>query len=118
MRNKLIELCRNAAISSGIPSVDMPLIADHLLAEGVIVLPCKVGDKLYAINASQTRVHPYIVTHLEAYESGVKIFGRPIYSQQEYWMCWAEELGDRNGCVFLTREEAEQALKEAQDDKQ
>lgn len=115
-RAELISKIREVSISGRTYEEYVEAVADRLHTEGVIVPPCKVGDKLYAINASQTRVHQYIVTHLEVYESGVKIFGRPSYCQQEYWMCWAEDLGDMNGCVFLTREEAEQALKGADDE--
>ena len=33
------------------------IIADYLLANGVIVLPCKIGDIVYTINSSYTKCH-------------------------------------------------------------
>lgn len=118
MRNRLVELIKKA-YSHGIKtafeseennkSID-ELVADHLLAEGVIVPKVKIGDKLYAINASRTRVNEYYVTHLEVYDCGVKIFGRPIYCREEYWLCWSQDLGNVEMCVFLTKVEAEAAL--------
>lgn len=87
-------------------------IADYLLAEGVTVPKVKIGDTLYAINAARSRVNEYIVTHLEMYECGIKIFGRPIYCREEYWLCWSQDLGNDECCAFLTRSEAEKALAE------
>ena len=92
-------------------------LADHLLAEGVIVPKVKIGDKLWAINAARTRVNEYEVTHLEVYDCGIKIFGRPIYCREEYWLCWSQELGNDELCVFLTREEAEKALERSENGK-
>lgn len=107
MRDRLIELIESARYWGANTSVE---IADKLLAEGVIVPRVKIGDTLYAINAARARVNEYIVTHLEMYESGIKIFGRPIYCREEYWLCWSQDLGNDECRVFLTREEAEKAL--------
>ena len=43
MRERLIELLRQEQ------SRDSEVIADYLLSNGVIVPPCKVGDKVYVI---------------------------------------------------------------------
>ena len=95
MRDRLIELCRNAAISCGLPSVDMPLIADYLLKNGVIVPPCKVGDAVFQTDG--VRIYPLIVE-------------RVIYDTAH--IAFDERAIGRS--IFLTREEAEQAMKEAQ----
>ena len=42
MRDRLIDLLHDSDLS-----LDSVRLADHLLANGVIVPPCKVGDKLY-----------------------------------------------------------------------
>lgn len=116
MRDRLIELIAKSGlvlVDGGIhPDTHLAqeALAEYLLAEGVIVPKVKIGDKLYAINAARTRVNEYYVTHLEVYDCGVKIFGRPIYCREEYWMCWSQDLGNDEECVFLTREEAERAL--------
>lgn len=108
MRDRLIELIRNAPrkdvvygdIKLDKPAQTIQTIADHLLANGVIVPPCKVGDTVYDIwdgTAYATRVLHFVY------------FG-------DYWACrtvssfpTVGEFGER---IFLTKEEAEQALKE------
>lgn len=45
MRDRLIELIQNAV--GGCARHWAKIIADHLLANGVIVPPCKVGDFVY-----------------------------------------------------------------------
>lgn len=116
MRDKLIQLIMEC--STYTPNYEEQVrlhaeyVAQHLLNEGVIVPKVKIGDTLYAINAARARVHEYIVTHLEMYECGIKIFGRPIYCREEYWLCWSQDLGNDERCVFFTREEAERALVE------
>lgn len=42
------------------------LVADHLLANGVIVLPCKVGDIIYALTYDRKDYMPLKVTSLES----------------------------------------------------
>lgn len=114
MRDRLIEIIKEAKAieASGIDcKVSDEYIADHLLAEGVIVPPCKVGDKIYALTASLSRVYTYIVTRLEICDNGTKIFARQLNCRAEHWMCWSDDFGN-NDWVFLTREEAEKALAE------
>ena len=75
--------------------------ADHLLANGAIVPPCKVGDTVYYIHHSGSRVFEGEVTSY-VYVSDSKSFG--IHHDGGY--------GVYGRYVFLTREEAEQAMKE------
>lgn len=76
------------------------LTADHLLANGVIVLPCKVGDVVYT-NINGTGLHNSFRVE------SVDLLG---FSNGLYSWTW-HQLGKS---VFLTIEEAERALKEAQ----
>ena len=78
-------------------------IVDSLLANGVIVPPCKVGDTLYSINKIALGGHwednRYIVDKWDAWKVCEIPFSLTL------WECgW-------NG-IFLTREEAEKALAE------
>lgn len=66
-------------------------IADYLLEHGVIVLPCKAGDTLYCESAIKGHITYLKAPDLEWIFENREIFGKDI---------------------FLTREEAEQALKE------
>lgn len=87
-------------------------IADHLLANGVIVPPCKVGDTVYEIQPIRNRVQAYTITVIK-------------YNGRFWTFSWV--LKDRRGfygnvegfdsyqfgkTVFLTKEDAEKALKE------
>ena len=69
-------------------------LADYLLKHGVIVLPCKVGDTLYCESAIKGHITYLKAPDLEWIFENREIFGKEI---------------------FLTREEAERALKECKD---
>ena len=88
-------------------------LADYLLEHGVIVLPCKVGDRVYEITGRKT-VSVYKVRAIRA-----ELFGLFIEWDIVEGLVWqslsginADEIGKT---VFLTREEAERALKECKD---
>ena len=66
-------------------------LADYLLEHGVVLLPCKVGDTLYCESAIKGHITYLKAPDLEWIFENRKIFGKEI---------------------FLTREEAERALKE------
>ena len=86
-------------------------LADKLLANGVVCPPCKVGDTVYEIQPIRKRVQAYEITTIK-------------YNGHYWWFTWI--LKDRKGIygnvdgfsshqigktIFLTREEAERALK-------
>ena len=104
MRDRLIDLIVSADIS--LFGTDKPyaeVYADYLLANGVIVPPFKVGDKVYYI----TGLHDKVVKEAkieELYYNGDG-FAYRVSSDYLYFDMQAEE-------VFLTREEAEAKLKE------
>lgn len=91
---------------------DVERIADHLLANGIIVPPCKVGDMVYELHDYYSQAkghHTAIVTHkvtelLYSSNRGV----RPLVV-----CCWGGYRFDNcdfGKTVFLTKEEAEKAL--------
>ena len=103
--------------------------ADYLLKNGVIVPPCKVGDKLYAI--SDTRVVECtcyeLSTHNELqicaefncdYDCKGCPFSSWVQEHSGEYSChgeygdWFFSESDFGKKVFLTREEAEAKLKE------
>ena len=109
-KDKLLKLLDDFYYSiESITREDLEQIVNHLIANGVIVPPCKVGDTVYYLEGSRildgtvksfsTIIKDnYFVVYVETKYSilGIERFG--------YWM-----FGKR---IFLTREEAEQALKE------
>ena len=98
-------------------------IADYLLAKGVIVPPCKVGDKVYYINRSyhielkkdtiyEAKV-VRIVTNFLGTSLVIQIRGEWGCIQQSNIDCIeTPDVKDFDRTVFLTKEEAEAKLKE------
>lgn len=91
-------------------------VADHLLAEGVIVPKVKIGDKLYELSASKTKLYEVTVTHLEVHENDIRIWGKKPQWQEIEWICSQSDLGN-NEWVFSTKEEAEKALERSKNGK-
>ena len=124
MRDRLIELLRNAPktdVVYGDIKLDKPVqtlrtFADHLLANGVIVPPCKVGDTVYLPwkwkDASGIAV--LTVERISITESGQSIRTDFWSDDEGYWLaynCGVYKFDDIGKTVFLTKEEAEKALK-------
>ena len=106
-------------------------VADHLLSNGVIVPPCKVGDTVYVI--SNTRVKEAVIYEIYVGKDNRMSFqvgfdcdedcdGCPFESWSKSY-CGEWDCGGQYGdtilvesdfgkTVFLSREDAEKALKE------
>jgi hypothetical protein len=116
MRERLIELLKEADEHSAgkcITSYDEVVAcdADFLISNGVIVLPCKVGDTVYIIDEGEDECgEPYVldvkVLCLTIGECGIGVeLSLPLGFRQVSWCVIGET-------VFLTREEAEKAIAE------
>lgn len=86
-------------------------IAEHLLESGVIVPPCKVGDTVWYIEGGYYRktnlkAKPITVTEISQKEVKGKLQWAIIANGTRY------KFTSIGKTVFLTREEAEKALKE------
>ena len=82
-------------------------IADYLLANGVIVPPCKVGKTVYCLVQGFENPLKATVNRITVQASGVVISCSVLgYFGQSYM---ATDFGKT---VFLTKEEAEEKLKE------
>jgi hypothetical protein len=107
MRDRLIELLKMVEYQyTETHSIMTQNVADFLLQRGVIVPPCKVGDTVYCIikgfsGVMRGRVCSFILTDKKT-TIHCAIDG---YFGQDFPYC---EFGKT---VFLTKEEAEQALK-------
>lgn len=99
-RERLIEL-----IQKEVPRPKADALADYLLEKGVIVLPCKVGQKVWLIN------NPREYEVLNFHFTGQILWATLILIEEPTIM---REIQTKNfgKTVFLTKEEAEQALKE------
>ena len=95
------------------------IIADYLLASGMIVPPCKVGDAVYSYFhrwIEEDGIFPYQITNItitqnkkgewtKKYRAMRLIEGKTIDWQLNF------SFDDLGKTVFLTREDAEKALK-------
>lgn len=113
MRDRLIELIREAKKHTSNANSDIErnmIFADYLLENGVVALPCKLGDVVYRIS---TRTGTRIKYIQETTVSRIAIDNEGI------WLfCACNPIAK---CVFgktafLTREDAEKALKEGASD--
>ena len=82
-------------------------IADYLLANGVIVPPCKVGGYMYTI--SRGRPKKWKVCFIGHNTLGEQKYHLADEGYKHMIEAWNYDLGKT---VFLSREEAERALKE------
>lgn len=84
--------------------------ADYLLANGVIVPPCKVGDKVWYI--TNGKIDNAEVVCIDCRNSGNHIIAHKYIEETEEIKKLCVYFSDVNKIVYLTKEEALQALKE------
>ena len=116
-REKLIELIANAhrffLEDDDYESLD-EYIADHLLANGVIVPPCKVGDKVYVIRQNKVKQCDVVFIGLSAEERCSHFNFVEYYADGSFHKSYSMVFDVIGKTVFLTKEEALKALKEKQ----
>ena len=113
-RERLVELLDN------LPNGELRTkdVADYLMSNNVVVLPCKVGDTVYSFSTDFGVVLPYLVGTLNiGYmgKSGVYYSYEANCSDPETDELLDEidfESEDIGKTVFLSRAEAENVLKE------
>lgn len=123
MRDKLVEILKEFCTDDckithqcgycdfGDLTVCPSAVAEHLLANGVIVPPCKVGDIVYMVTPGG-RIHEKKVL---GFASVVGLNLRDEIWVKHSFTCESALVfneDDIGKTVFFTREEAEQALKE------
>lgn len=108
-RERLVELIKTAEkefSNTGKPILDIEkYVADYLIANNVVVLPLKVGDRIYRLDVLNDKIIDWTIARIDIYEDEV------VYCDDCFNVFTDEEFGVREG-VFLTLEEAEKALNE------
>lgn len=114
-RERLVELIKNADSYENLRSYDLydlvhdtggaEEFADYLIANNVVVLPLKVGDRIYRLDVLNNKIIDWTIARIDIYEDEV------VYCDDCFNVFTEEEFGVREG-VFLTLEEAEKALNE------
>lgn len=102
MRERLIELIQDSVF--GCARHWAEIIADNLLANGVIVPPCKVGDMVYCIYEDNIGEQYFA----DKFVTGIFLNDLGLYVRCGFHYYAVDDFGKT---VFLTREEAEKALK-------
>ena len=116
-RDRLIELL-NKAHTEGCFADDS--VADYLLANDVIVPPCKVGDKVYFIQGKKVYEGTVILIRPFIHRDNTTFHGNVVYecidpfyndgrTMEHQISVVFEEYGE-NTIAYLTKEEAEQKL--------
>lgn len=120
MRNRLIELLKTSN-KAAILRKENPhfvteetdeesIIADYLIKNGVILPPCKVGDTVYVVSMGYIDI--YNIVSVSSYKSkyqNLSSFVAEHYEDNERKIGFEEK--NINKYVFLSKEEAEKALK-------
>ena len=107
-RDRLIELIDKAVKEDDFmypADVQTTSIADYLLANGVIVPPCKVGDKVYFLDAI-CGTDGYCINNCCCIDC---THGELQVCEIDFDLSMYKEIGET---VFLTKEEAEEKLEE------
>lgn len=108
MRDRLIEIISDELGDINCAKLWAADIADRLLANGVIVPPCKVGDTLYYPVFATNRVLLYKVISIKLNSKGLYIVCENCLSKSQMTH-QATQIGKT---IFLTKREAEWALAE------
>ena len=92
-------------------------LADYLLANGVIVPPCKVGDVVYAVSLNTetniVAVHRGYIGSIDIRSTGNYLFiCHEGFDDEPYFKNICGTFEDFGKFIFLTEEEAEKALAE------
>lgn len=111
-RERLIEiLSKTIYAKEGVDPAEV--VADYLLDNGVIVPPCKVGDKVYFLGICKTAEDfgkVYVgfgeIWSISRDKDGFRFYVSTTGALERFTDC------DFGKTVFLTEEEAEKALKE------
>ena len=124
-RERLIELLEDTLHEweSDVSVQTLTEIAEHLIENGVIVPPCNLGDTVYIINRAnkpQEMIFDLIDLRCTCVNDTDCMCGS-LCNDIEHNACqhrFKNDFSDFGKTVFLTREEAEKALKEIKDVKQ
>lgn len=116
MRDRLIELIKNVPRNT---KVFNDQFADYLIANGVIVPPCKVGQKVYVIHNTVERIKLGLKdciyeTVVDAIHISGTIEYHLYYKKIVHPDCDFFTDKDIGKTVFFARAEAEQALSKLQ----
>lgn len=107
MRDRLIELITKVQYMGGLEGK----LADHLLKNGVICPPVKVGDKVYKITRNKVKECEVVFVGISADERCSYFNFVENYADGTFYKSYSMVFDVIGKTVFLTKEEAEKHLK-------
>ena len=107
MRDRLIELL-DEKLNFELLSHQIEALADYLLANGVIVPPCKVGDSLWNIHYNRPKEWKVVYIGFNGEEWHINVHWR----DKDHFVTREVDGKYLGRMFFRAKEEAEQALKE------
>ena len=87
-------------------------LADYLLEHGVTVFPCKVGDTVYSYDEDLYALLDYRINQITLSDGNPTLYSGVCFNEDVLLSDIDFVESDIGKTVFLTREEAERALKE------
>ena len=120
MKDRLIELISGLPFSAEYEKYNSlefaEHLADHLLANGVIVPPCKVGDTVYYFSHRPFNLSllPNTIYEADVVRIVTTRLGTSVVIQihNDYGCTEVPQISSFGKTVFLTKEEAEEKLRE------
>ena len=106
MREKLVEILYDLFHNTNFPTMER--IADHLIENGAIVLPCKVGDTVYTI--FERKIEALEIVCSSRKENNPDDVYEHYDARNDFLIMPFSDC-HIGKTVFLTKEEAEQKLK-------
>lgn len=111
-RERLIEKINKIDVTVLQFPEDIEALADYLLANGVIVLPCNVGDTVYSYDENLYALLDYRINQITLSDGAPTLYSGLCFNKDELLSDTDFVKSDIGKTVFLTKEEAEKALKE------
>ena len=117
-RNRLIELinhnqCYGSPVENGVKSVSNEALAENLIANGVIVPPCNVGDIVFTSYDHIFGMQTNEILTCRVVFIGFGENGNYINIVDNYGHMHSMSFEEVDKTVFFTRKEAEKALKQS-----
>ena len=112
MRQRLIELIKQAKNQTKNANCDIErnmIFADYLISNGVIVPPVKIGQTVYTVSRYYTGTWEMYECSIDSITKYEKHTFLAMSARGKF--TFGEEISQIGKTVFLTREEAEKALK-------
>ena len=107
------EMTMTANLGNQFTEYGLNCIVDNLLANGVIVLPFKIGQSVYDISEFMNGSYAPEMYEMKGNELNIELnkAGEYVYTYDGMYI-YPEDIGRS---LFLTKEEAEEKLKELKD---